>query len=88
MVVAYCRRVAADITGLLAERLGEEAVACVISAQATDPPELSRHPPLQSGAEGARQDVQGPGQPAAARGRQGHVADRVRRAVPAHALHR
>jgi type I restriction enzyme R subunit len=43
IVVAYSRRVAADITRLLAERLGDEAVACVISAQATDPPELSRY---------------------------------------------
>jgi type I restriction enzyme R subunit len=43
MVVAYSRRVAADLTRLLAERFGPDAVACVISAQATDPPELSHH---------------------------------------------
>lgn len=42
MVVAYSRRIAAELTGLLRERLGEEAVDCVISAQATDPPEISR----------------------------------------------
>ncbi len=41
MVVAYSRRVAADLTGLLRERLGDEAVDCVISAQATDRPEIS-----------------------------------------------
>lgn len=42
MVVAYSRRVAADLTGLLRERLGEDAVDCVISAQATDEPAISR----------------------------------------------
>ena len=42
MVVAYSRRMAAELTGLLRERLGDEAVDCVISAQATDPPEISR----------------------------------------------
>ena len=41
LVVAYSRRIAAELTGLLRERLGEEAVNCVISAQATDPPEIS-----------------------------------------------
>lgn len=43
MVVAYSRKVAADITALLQAEFGEDAVACVISAQATDPPELSQH---------------------------------------------
>jgi type I restriction enzyme, R subunit len=42
MVVAYSRRIAAELTNLLRERLGAEAVDCVISAQATDPPEISR----------------------------------------------
>jgi type I restriction enzyme R subunit len=42
MVVAYSRRVAAELTDLLREPLGEQAVDCVISAQATDPPEVSR----------------------------------------------
>ncbi|MGH3991010.1 MAG: type I restriction endonuclease subunit R, partial [Pseudonocardiaceae bacterium] len=42
LVVAYSRRIAADLTVLLRARLGAEAVDCVISAQATDPPELSR----------------------------------------------
>ena len=42
MVVAYSRRIAAELTDLLRERLGDEAVDCVISAQATDPPAVSR----------------------------------------------
>jgi type I restriction enzyme R subunit len=42
IVVAYSRRIAGELTGLLRERLGEEAVDCVISAQATDAEELSR----------------------------------------------
>jgi type I restriction enzyme R subunit len=42
MAVAYSRKVAAALTDLLRERLGEEVVECVISAQATDPPEISR----------------------------------------------
>ena len=42
MVVAYSRRVAAELTALLQERFGESAVTCVISAQATDPPAVSR----------------------------------------------
>ena len=42
MVVAYSRRIAAELTDLLRERMGEEAVDCVISAQATDEPVISR----------------------------------------------
>ena len=42
MVVAYSRRVAAELTELLREHLGARAVECVISAQATDDPEISR----------------------------------------------
>jgi len=42
MAVAYSRRIAAELTDLLRTRLGDEAVDCVISAQATDPPEISR----------------------------------------------
>jgi type I restriction enzyme R subunit len=42
MVVAYSRRIAAELTHALRQRLGTEVVDCVISAQATDPPELSR----------------------------------------------
>jgi type I restriction enzyme R subunit len=41
MVVAYSRRIAAELTNLLRERLGAGAVDCVISAQATDPEEIS-----------------------------------------------
>jgi type I restriction enzyme, R subunit len=42
MVVAYSRRVAAELAVLLRERFGAPAVECVISAQATDPPEVAR----------------------------------------------
>jgi type I restriction enzyme, R subunit len=42
LVVAYSRRIAAALTDLLRSRLSHGAVDCVISAQATDPPELSR----------------------------------------------
>jgi len=42
MVVAYSRRIAAELADLLQARLGEDAVDCVISAQATDAPEISR----------------------------------------------
>jgi type I restriction enzyme, R subunit len=42
MVVAYSRRIAAELTDLLRERFGAEAVDCVISAQATDVPVVSR----------------------------------------------
>ena len=42
MVVAYSRRIAAGLTGHLRELLGEAAVDCIISAQATDPPEISQ----------------------------------------------
>ena len=42
MVVAYSRRTAADLTHRLRRLLGEEAVDCVISAQATDPIEISQ----------------------------------------------
>ena len=42
MVVAYSRRIAAELAELLRERFGVDAVDCVISAQATDLPEVSR----------------------------------------------
>ncbi len=42
LVVAYSRRIAAELTELLRERFGQEKVECVISAQATDPLEISR----------------------------------------------
>jgi type I restriction enzyme R subunit len=42
MVVAYSRRTAAVLTDLLRTELGNDAVDCVISAQATDPLEISR----------------------------------------------
>jgi type I restriction enzyme R subunit len=42
LVVAYSRRIAAELTGLLQARFGEQAVTCVISAQATDSPVVSR----------------------------------------------
>src|SRR5205807_1256053 len=42
MVVAYSRRIAAELTGLLRDRLGDGGVDCVISAQATDPHLISQ----------------------------------------------
>jgi type I restriction enzyme R subunit len=42
MVVAMSQRIAAELTELLRERLGEDAVTCVISASATDDPAISR----------------------------------------------
>jgi type I restriction enzyme R subunit len=42
LVVAYSRRIAAILTDLLRKRLGSDIVDCVISAQATDAPEVSR----------------------------------------------
>ena len=41
MVVGYSRRIASELTHLLRERLGDHAVDCVISAQATDRQEIS-----------------------------------------------
>ena len=43
MVVAFSRRIAAEMTRLLRERLGKDVVECVITASATDPPELSQY---------------------------------------------
>src|SRR5205823_3511416 len=40
--VAMSQRVAAELTGLLKERLGEQTVTCVISASATDDPAISK----------------------------------------------
>jgi len=42
MVVAMSQRIAAELTVLLKERLGEETVNCVISASATDDPAISK----------------------------------------------
>jgi type I restriction enzyme R subunit len=42
MVVAMSQRIAAEMTDVLQTRLGEEAVTCVISAAATDDPEISK----------------------------------------------
>jgi type I restriction enzyme R subunit len=42
LVVAYSRRIAAELTGLLRARFGVAAVECVISASATDELEISR----------------------------------------------
>jgi type I restriction enzyme, R subunit len=42
IVVAYSRRIAAELTDLLRARASDAAVNCVISAQATDPPAISR----------------------------------------------
>lgn len=42
LVVAYSRRIAAELTDLLRARLGEDAIECVISASATDVPAISR----------------------------------------------
>jgi type I restriction enzyme R subunit len=42
MVVAMSQRIAAALTELLRQRLGEEAVTCVISASATDDPTISK----------------------------------------------
>src|SRR5207249_226285 len=41
LVVAYSRRIAAELTGRLRDRFGEEAVNCVISASATDEQPIS-----------------------------------------------
>ena len=41
MVVAYSRRIAAELTGLLRERFGEAVVDCVISASAGDEQAIS-----------------------------------------------
>lgn len=41
MLVCYSRTIAARMTELLRDRLGKDAVDCIISASATDPPELS-----------------------------------------------
>jgi type I restriction enzyme R subunit len=43
MLVTFSRRIAAEMTDLLRQRLGEEAVDCVITASATDPPALSKY---------------------------------------------
>jgi type I restriction enzyme R subunit len=43
MVVTYSRRIAVEMTALLRERLGKEAVDCIITASATDPPEISQY---------------------------------------------
>src|SRR5207244_3387069 len=42
MVVAMSQRIAAELTELLQERLGNEEVTCVISASATDDPAISK----------------------------------------------
>ena len=42
MVVAMSQRIAAELTELLKERLGEETVTCAISASATDDPLISK----------------------------------------------
>ena len=42
MVVAYSRTIAARMTELLRERLGQDAVDCILSASATDLPALSK----------------------------------------------
>lgn len=42
MVVAMSQRIAAELTGLLKDRLGDETVTCVISASATDDPAISK----------------------------------------------
>lgn len=42
MVVAMSQRIAADLTELLKQRLGNETVTCVISASATDDPVISK----------------------------------------------
>jgi type I restriction enzyme, R subunit len=42
MVVAMSQRIAAELTELLKERLGDETVTCVISASATDDPTISK----------------------------------------------
>src|SRR5690606_32096356 len=43
MVVCMSRRIAAEVTERLKGKLGDEAVTCVITAQATDPPEISKY---------------------------------------------
>jgi type I restriction enzyme R subunit len=43
MVVGYSRLIAAKLTDLLRDRLGDDAVECVITASADDDPEISKH---------------------------------------------
>lgn len=43
MVVCMSRRIAADLANRLKYKLGDDAVTCVITAQATDPQEISRY---------------------------------------------
>jgi type I restriction enzyme R subunit len=43
MVVCMSRRIAAEVTERLKAKLGDDAVTCVITAQATDPPEISKY---------------------------------------------
>lgn len=43
MYVGMSRRICVEVTDLLKARLGGNAVTCVISATATDPPEISRY---------------------------------------------
>jgi type I restriction enzyme, R subunit len=42
MVVGMSRRICAELTGLLKERLGDQTVTCVISASAGDDPAISK----------------------------------------------
>ena len=63
LVVAYSRRVAAAVTDLLRDRLGAQAVDCVISAQATDPPELSRFRRSKPELKQLAKDFRDPGDP-------------------------
>lgn len=43
MYVGMSRRICVEVTDLLKVRLGEDAVTCVISAAATDPPEIAHY---------------------------------------------
>jgi type I restriction enzyme, R subunit len=43
MVVGMSQRICAELTARLKQRLGDEAVTCVISAQATDEPQVSQY---------------------------------------------
>jgi len=63
MVVAYSRRIAAELTGRLCERFGAGAVECVISAQATDPPEVSRFRRSKAELRQLAKDFRDPGHP-------------------------
>jgi type I restriction enzyme R subunit len=63
MVVAMSQRIAAELTELLKERLGDETVSCVISASATDDPAISKWRRSASERKQVEADFKDPGHP-------------------------